>query len=374
MTRQQPKQSTVSTTQSGCDNLDILSMTASSAYPLGAVILSGVVTAESSARLATLSRAYQRVRWNALRFTIEGAFPTTAGGGYVTCFVRDPTDVPPEDPREAVRWAMAQQHSSDNKWYDSTGLAVGRSPGLLYTSMADGLRFSSPGTFYIISKGGPAQVGSLTVNFHWNVTLSEPTIEVEKTGNSIVLREDMMLPFTLEHGPMLLGKLVTASPSPHDIVLANATTADLGMENQAAGVYLSLAKPVTILGEYNTLNDYVPIYVSGFVVNGDQTLTAVYTVGSTEFYSVQIGEDYVPPGGISASNWHLLTAGIGALLEPGTELTVMGQATSLVPTTVDVFTAKGRKTYQVPGRKMVRATVGDEFRATMALSGEPLRA
>ena len=142
MTRQQPKQSTVSTTQSGCDNLDILSMTASSAYPLGAVILSGVVTAESSARLATLSRAYQRVRWNSLRFTIEGAFPTTAGGGYVTCFVRDPTDVPPEDPREAVRWAMAQQHSSDNKWYDSTGLAVGRSPGLLYTSMADGLRFS----------------------------------------------------------------------------------------------------------------------------------------------------------------------------------------------------------------------------------------
>lgn len=348
-------------------------MLSSTTYPLGAVILSGVITAEASARLATLSRAYQRIRWNSLRFTIEGAFPTTAGGGYVTCFVRDPTDMPPSDPREAVRWAMAQQHSSDNKWYDSTGLSVGRSPGLLYTSIGDGLRFSSPGTFYIISKGGPAQVGSLTVNFHWNVTLSEPTIERTHDESEITLRDDYVLPFDPPSGPLLLSKVVTPAPDPHDYVVEAIHTSDLAVGKLASGTYLGLASPKPITGQYNTGNAYVPLYVSGFVVNEDQTLTAVYVVNSTDFYSIQIGDTYVPPSGISPSNFSVLSGGIGSFLEPGMTLQMYGEATALAPATVDIFTSKGRRTLMLKGRQMVRAATDPE-RTTVALSGEPSRA
>lgn len=370
MTRSQPRQATVSTTQSGSDNLDILSMTTGSHYPLGSVILMGAITAEASARLATLSRAYQRIRWNNIRFTIEGAFPTTCGGGYITCFVRDPTDSPPEDPREAVRWAMAQQHSSDNKWYDSSGLNVGRSPNLLFTSNGDGLRFSSPGNFYIISKGGPAQVGSLTVNFHWNVTLSEPTIETDRSGSSFTLKEDLVFPFVPDNGYFLLSRVTVPAPDPHGVTVEPVTLAELGQPNMAKGTYLSFPQPVVVTGMYNTGNDYIPLYVSGLVVTGEQKLAAVYILNSTEFYVAAQGvADPIP--GFVMSDWHILSGGMGASLEPGFEIAVYANPTALVPMSVDIFTAHGKRKLLIPGKRIAANTpVNDQHRATVALSGE----
>lgn len=371
MTRTQPRQTTTSTTQRGSDILDILSMDSTANYPLGTTIMSGVVTASSSARLSTLAEAFQRIRWNNIRFTIEGAFPTTCGGGYIACFVRDPTDVPPTDPQRAIRWAMAQQQSVDSKWYDSTGVVVGRTPDLLYTSMGDGLRFSSPGTFYIISKGGPAQVGAITVKFYWDVTLSEPTVDVREESRGITIKDDYYIPFDVQ-GPALLSRLTHLSPNPHDLTYSPITTSDLGIGKQVAGTYVSFPSPVVVAGMYNTGNDYIPIYVSGLAINENQTLTAVYVLGTTEFYTLQVGTTYVPPAPFEASNWHIISGGIGTVLEPGVELSLLGEPTALVSTTVNIFTANGTKPYIIKGRRMA-APVPDVERATIALSGERLR-
>lgn len=372
LTRTQPRQSTTSTTQRGSDVLDILSMDSSTNYPLGSVIMSGVLTASSSARLATLAEAFQRIRWNNIRFTIEGAFPTTCGGGYIACFVRDPTDVPPTDPQRAIRWAMAQQQSVDSKWYDSTGVMVGRTPDLLYTSIGDGLRFSSPGTFYIISKGGPAQVGAITVKFYWDVTLSEPTVDGQEEGRGFAIKDDYYFQFDIQ-GPALLSRLTHLSPNPHDLTYSPVTTTDIGIGKQVAGTYISLPNPVTLTGMYSTGNDYIPVYVSGLAINEDQTLTAVYVIGTTQFYTLQVGNTYAPPAPFEASNWHIASGGIGTVLEPGVELSVLGEPTALVSTTVNLFTARGTEPFIVKGRRMATA-VPDVDRATVALSGERLRA
>lgn len=375
MTRNQPSQRTHVTTLKGCDNLEIMATSVNQDFPLGTTVLQGMVTAHSSSRLANLSSAFQRIRWNNIKFTIEGAYPTTAGGGYVACFVRDPNDVPHKGDLPPVRWAMGQDHSADAKWYDSVVLNVGRSPDLHYTTDIGEARTFSPGTLYVISKGGPAQVGSITVNMHWDVTLSEPTIETVVDEGVVTISEDLTIPFDLstEIGPIQLSRVTTVGPDPHALTYESVTLQSIGLEPHAAGTYLALKTTKMVSGMYNTGNDYIPVYISGFVVDDNQTLTAVYVLNTTEFYTLQVGSAYVPPAGFNASNWHIVTGGMGAFLEPGDQMIVLKGSGTLVPATTAVFTPRGiqYKSYGGPrvAQLSARQPVG-ENRATIALSGE----
>lgn len=297
----------------GCDNLEIISTGAGTNYPMGTEILSGSVTAHASARLASLSNAFQRIKWHSLAFTIEGAYPTTSGGGYVACFVRDPDDIPPENPQDAVRWAMAQQQSADAKWYDSVKLNVGSTPDLLFTSQGSEPRLYSPGTLFVISKGGPAQVGSLTVNFHWDVTLSEPTSEVKNLNSNLwSANSDYYIEFAIQ-GLVKLQKVTTPAPDPHNVVFAAVTPTDLGLAGLADGSYIRLKTPRMITGEYNAANDYIPVYVTGFAV-WQNALVAISELGG-QYFILSVGTITGTLPGYTGTNWHILSGGFGAIVE-----------------------------------------------------------
>lgn len=330
LTRYQPRQETVSSRLKGTDNLSIISTAAGTNYTLGTEIISGAITARSSIRLGSLSQAFQRIRWNSLAFTVEGAYPTTSGGGYIACFVRDPDDIPPSDPVEAVKWAMAQQHSADAKWYDSVKLMVGMSPDLLFTSPGIAPRLYSPGTLFIISKGGPAQVGALTVNFHWDITLSEPTSEVKAAPtNTWTAPRDFYLPFA-PTAALPLSRCNVAAADPHLAALAPETVFTTGLANFSPGTYLRLKEPRPITGEYNTGNDYIPIYISGFTIATNLQLQAVAELGG-EFFLISIGSQAVPTTDYQVTNWHLLSGGFGAIVQTGEVLDIFATPQSSKP-------------------------------------------
>lgn len=173
-----------STRQRGTDLLENMSIT-NQTYPTGDLVMSASVTAQSTRRLKDLSSTFQRIKWHRLVFTIEGAFPTTTGGGYIAAFVRDPTDVPPTDGLERLRWVAARSCMVDCKWYDCGRVIVPVTPDLQYTShdQKDDPRWWSPGTLYVISKGGPGQPGSLTIKLDWDITLSMPSSEREEEAS-----------------------------------------------------------------------------------------------------------------------------------------------------------------------------------------------
>jgi len=331
-TRYQPKQITISNRIQGSDNLEVLSTAASTVYPLGATVIAGGLTAHSSARLSSLANAFQRVRWNAMSFTIEGAYPTTSGGGYVTCFVRDPDDLPPTDPVQAVKWAMAQQHSADAKWYDSVRLNVGRTPDLLFTSVGDSARLFSPGTLYVISKNGPAQVGSLTINFHWDVTFSEPTSETNQKGLSEwTVPMDLTLPLSVASGAATHLSLCTSNatpPSPDPAVTARVakTPASLGLGAMPIGTYLRMKNPVTVLGVYNNAGATVNVNINGFVVTATEVIAVSEHPNSNGAYFFLLGglTSNSLPTGYQNSDWHTIGHGFGAVLMQGEKLSIYG--------------------------------------------------
>lgn len=362
LTRSQPRQTTATSRFKGTDLLEIVTTAAGQVYAPGSIITSGGITAYSSARLETIAKAYQRVKFHSLRFTIEGAYSSTSGGGYITCFVRDPDDVPPEDPVAAMKWAMSQQHSADAKWWDSVGLNVGTTPDLLFTSPGSSARLFSPGTFYVISKGGPAQVGTLTISYHWDVTLSEPTSETALTSNEIwTCPEDFVVPFAATAGAFTLQRVTTFSPDPHGVVTAHVTPVSAGLTGKSLGTYLRLKTPRMVTGEYNTGNDYIPVYVNGFYIRGDD-LVAVSEIAG-KFVHLSQGPATGVLSGYEASDWHILSGGYGSLVEEGEELDVFD-----VPSQVNSLDA--RKTKKFYGTKDQTSVTINPNVAIVNLTGE----
>lgn len=126
----------------------------------------------ASSRLATLSKAYQRIRWNSVRLIVTPQASAMTNGGYVCGFIMDPSD-------EAVtaKDLTASQGSQTKKWYESAVLNMPSKPDLLYTSPGEDPRLNIPSTFWIISEGAPSSDLTVIVTFHWTVTLSIPTLE-----------------------------------------------------------------------------------------------------------------------------------------------------------------------------------------------------
>ncbi len=347
-TRSQPRQSTASTRVKGCDLLELTETAAGQVYKLGTPVVRGMVTAEASARLSTLSRAFQRIKWHNLRFTVEGAYSTASGGGYIACFVRDPTDQPPKDPLEVVRWAMAQQHSADSKWYESVGLNVGQSPDLLYTSVSDTPRLYSPGTLYIVSKGGPAQVGSLTVSFHWDITLSEPTIDSNPVTDSLKMPLDcgfLWLAATAEGMP--LQYINTSSDNPEAVGFLQLKASMLGT-NLEPGSLLTLAQPVVLTGHHSANDKEVAVQVTHLVVLSNGDVHGVVEVG-LDYYVISTSAVTDLPGGFKNSVWSNVFGGYGTKVPAGAVLEVVGRGRATAPRASTQF---GLRRVETTGKKV----------------------
>jgi len=299
-----------------------------------------MLTCNTSTRLAQIANAFQRVRWNSIRFTIEGAYPSTSGGGYVVCFVRDANDSPPSSLPEALKWAMAQQHCADAKWYDSVALSVGRSPDLLYTSAGGGVRFESPGSLFVIAKGGPNQVGSLTITMHWDVTLSEPCIDRPDAGQWITDVDLYGPPLAVKYdGTSASSTIIQLGSQSLDAGVYDPDPANIkfepylehGLPSRQPGTYYRCNTPASVSGVYNDGEGNSTIHLTGFVVD-ESRLYAAYEInqdGRPRVALACVGGTPPPIGlGYLGSAWHQITCGPGALFEKGATFTVFDDATS----------------------------------------------
>lgn len=132
-------------------------------------------------RLEMLSRAFQRIRYNSLRFEVVTGLPSASAGSYISGFIKDATD--PVNEKTAATQLLASGGVA-TKWWESSEVKVGLCPDLYYTSSDPANeRWASPGSFVVAAMSKPNHSGNINVYVHWDVTLSSPTFEPGgKTG------------------------------------------------------------------------------------------------------------------------------------------------------------------------------------------------
>lgn len=126
----------------------------------------------ASVRLASICKAYQRVKWLSVSVTVTPQAPMTVAGGYVAGFIMDP-----DDTAVTAEQLSAAQNSLTRKWFESCTVRMPPKPDLLYTSTSEEPRFSSPGSFWMISEGTPSQDIYVVMTLRWKVHLTTPTVE-----------------------------------------------------------------------------------------------------------------------------------------------------------------------------------------------------
>lgn len=355
------------TAQSGTDLLENINIPGSQTYQTGDVITEAIVDCQSTRRLADLSATFQRVHWSRLRFTIEGAFPSTSGGGFIAAFVRDPTDTLPEHPLDRLKWAMGRSCVVDCKWYDCGTINVPPHPDLQYTSQGanSDVRWWSPGKLVLVAKGGPATPGSLTIKMDWSVTFSMPSSErVDTVEPPIGLPADVTVPFNIvgAHATLMVS---SGGPDPHDETYSVPDWTHL--EPLTNGDTLFFPSPIYLSGEYNTANDYVPVRCHKAIWNTTATnMTSKSAQLIRPNFVLCCDDNPLNQGLTGGSTWHLLTGGIGVCLPRDEILRVQRVDEISVPAHLSVFRPRGIEEMRVPGFKTTHMAVGP--------SGQDLRA
>lgn len=161
---------------SGEDRIDSFTVTNASS-----LFYSVPITAGLSLRLSNVAKAFQRISWLGCTVRVIPQAPLTTKGGYVAGFVMDPSD-------KAVTAAelTAAQGSKTCKWYETCVSSMPSKRQLLYTSAGEDPRLSSPGTFWVVSEGNPADNITVIVTINWRVRLSYPMVE-NVSDNSFML-------------------------------------------------------------------------------------------------------------------------------------------------------------------------------------------
>lgn len=136
------------------------------------VFLSVDISPSMSSRLSTISRAYQRIRYNAVEVIVTPQASAVTNGGYVCGFILDPADR-----AITARDLTASQGAQTKKFYESAVVKMPRKPDLLYTNVGEDPRLTIPATFWVVSEGKPSSDLTLILTVKWSVTLSCPTLE-----------------------------------------------------------------------------------------------------------------------------------------------------------------------------------------------------
>lgn len=136
------------------------------------VFVSVDISPSMSSRLSTMSRAYQRIRYQAVEVIVTPQASAMTNGGYVCGFILDPSDR-----AITARDLSASQGSQTKKFYESAVVKMPRKPDLLYTSVGDDPRLTIPATFWVVSEGKPSSDLTLILTVRWSVVMSCPTLE-----------------------------------------------------------------------------------------------------------------------------------------------------------------------------------------------------
>jgi len=303
---------------------------------------------------------------------VEPGFSSLAAGQYLLAFVRDPEDLPPQDPKEILRWATAQQHSTLAKWWQPSSITVPSNGDNLYTSLKGEARFWSPGKLVVIAVGAPSQPGNMAVWMDWMVHLTEPSSEVLASlepVEPITASQDLyMVPYPEDTSYACLGTY-RSTEFDGTGTFDNTDFAPVNLEAMgfAAHPWDSVFKSshiATFLGQYKSGDGHweVPVGVNhwrmaqsvlrqdgarlpGSYKNGPALLPVVVDPKTRSL--VDVG--YVNGGGIG--DWWADTYSYGPVLPEGTTFTLVDLTVDMVAEMRDVMIS-GRITKRPTGRKL----------------------
>lgn len=169
----------------GCDRL--LSIPVTADMKAGQVLAQISMTPQAVASLDLNARTWTKYKWDKLKFSIRPQYTTASSGGYIACFIHDPTVVLTLN--NSVSAASATSNSVTSNIYVSQNFNVRtKNPkdGYFVTQSQTEPRLSSPGIFALILDTVPSQPGSIIVDVDWAVTLSDRTIEPETETEPIL--------------------------------------------------------------------------------------------------------------------------------------------------------------------------------------------
>lgn len=179
---------------SGEDRIDSFTVTDKSALFYSVPITSGL-----SLRLSNVAKAFQRISWLSCTIRVIPQAPLTTKGGYVAGFVMDPSDL-----AVTADELTATQGSRTCKWYETCVSHMPAKKQLLYTSAGEDPRLSSPGTFWVVSEGNPAESIQVVVTISWRVKLSFPM--VEGVSDSSFVLEGSFVPYAANYNVKFVEK------------------------------------------------------------------------------------------------------------------------------------------------------------------------
>lgn len=139
------------------------------------------INAGMSSRLSTIAKAFQRIRWVSLTFTVTPQCSAMTNGGYVAGVVPDP-----DDNLATSSSLSSTQGSQTKKWYEAATVRMPSKPDLLYTSPGFEPRQTDAGRLWLASEGKPSDDVTVIVTSRWRVQLSLPSVEA-LVGDSFVL-------------------------------------------------------------------------------------------------------------------------------------------------------------------------------------------
>lgn len=164
--------------QSGMDRL--VHVDSIQKFAAGETVADIRVEPNQLSRLSHFASIFQRIKYLKLRFEVRSQVSTSASGGYVAAFIRDSSEN-----AISLNGLIAQAGSQTLNWWQSADVTIPSSPDLFYTTLdwANGdWRMVSPGRFVVICDGKATVEGSLSINIHWSVELSEASLEEQEQG------------------------------------------------------------------------------------------------------------------------------------------------------------------------------------------------
>lgn len=152
----------------------------------GTVVAELVVSANTTARLLQMSRAFQRIRFSSATLSVTAKGASSTSGGYLVAYVADVFDEP------TIETLGSFQNAQTKKWWEDTSITVSLPPTLFYTDpKSDTDRWWSPGKFVLMVDGQPSNDISLTLHASISVQLSIPALETDVQETSYVTRENI---------------------------------------------------------------------------------------------------------------------------------------------------------------------------------------
>jgi hypothetical protein len=154
----------------------LIQVTIPAGTPRGSTIVDIPLPANSTPRMQTQSRLFQKWQVKRFTFTAQTQISTAVNGGYVMAHLRDPT-MSIGTGEDALRNLTAVQGSQTSKNWQSTVLHVGAWEQSLFTANGNDPRLTTAGRLVMLVDGPPSVDMHITVTLSWTAYFSYPALQ-----------------------------------------------------------------------------------------------------------------------------------------------------------------------------------------------------